>query len=45
MSNYVIADNQELTCFAIESLLQNNEGNVVRAFNRAGLVSMLTQHP
>jgi DNA-binding NarL/FixJ family response regulator len=45
MRDFVIADNQELTCFAIESLLQNNEGNVVRAFNRAGLVSLLTQHP
>ena len=45
MRDFVIADNQELTRFAIESLLQNNEENVVRAFNRAGLVSLLTQYP
>ena len=45
MRDFVIADNQELTRFAIESLLQNNEENVVRAFNRVGLVSLLTQYP
>ena len=42
---FILADNQELTRFALESLLQSNDENVVRAHNRAGLVSLLTQHP
>ena len=45
MRNYIIADNQELTRFALESLLQNNEGTTVyRAFDRAGLVALLKEH-
>jgi len=43
--DFILADNQELTRFALESLLQSNDENVVRAHNRAGLVSLLTQHP
>ena len=45
MRNYIIADNQELTRFALESLLKNDEENVVyRAFDRAGLVELLKEH-
>ena len=45
MRNYIIADNQELTRFALESLLKLDEENVVyRAFDRAGLVSLLKEH-
>ena len=45
MRNYIIADNQELTRFALESLLQKDEENVIyRAFDRAGLVALLKEH-
>ena len=45
MRNYIVADNQELTRFALESLLQKDEENVVyRAFDRAGLVALLKEH-
>ena len=45
MRNYIIADNQELTRFALESLLKNNEyATVYRAFDRAGLVELLKEH-
>jgi DNA-binding NarL/FixJ family response regulator len=45
MRNFIIADNQELTRFALESLLQKDEGNVVyRAFDKAGLVALLKEH-
>ena len=45
MRNYIIADNQELTRFALESLLQKDEGNVVyRAFDKAWLVELLKEH-
>ena len=45
MRKYIIADNQELTRYALESLLRKNEENVVyRAFNRAGLVALLKEH-
>ena len=45
MRNYIIADNQELTRFALESLLQKDEENVIyRAFDRAGLVDLLKKH-
>ena len=45
MRNYIIADNQELTRFALESLLQKDEENVIyRAFDRAGLVELLKEH-
>lgn len=44
MKEYIIADNQELTRFALEGLI--GEGNTMyRAFNRAGLVNLLTLHP
>ena len=45
MRNYIIADNQELTRFALENLLKNDEENVIyRAFDRAGLVALLKEH-
>jgi len=45
MRKYIIADNQELTRFALESLLRKDEENVVyRAFDRAGLVALLKEH-
>ena len=45
MRNYIVADNQELTRFALESLLQKDEENTVyRAFDRAGLVALLREH-
>ena len=45
MRNYIIADNQELTRFALESLLNKDEDNAVyRAFDRAGLVALLKEH-
>ena len=45
MRNYILADNQELTRFALEGLLQKAEENVIyRAFDRAGLVELLKEH-
>ena len=45
MRNYIIADNQELTRFALESLLQKDEENTVyRASDKAGLVEQLREH-
>ena len=45
MRKYIIADNQELTRFALEGLLQTSEEAVVyRAFDREGLVALLKEH-
>ena len=46
MRNYIIADNQELTRFALENLLQKEEEEkaVFRAFDKAGLVALLKEH-
>ena len=45
MRNYIIADNQELTRLALESLLQKDEENAVyRSFDKAGLVELLKEH-
>jgi DNA-binding NarL/FixJ family response regulator len=45
MRNFILADNQELTRFALENLLQQDEAAVVyRAFDRAGLVALLKEH-
>jgi len=45
MRNYIIADNQELTRYALESLLEKDKENVVyRAYDRAGLVALLKEH-
>ena len=43
--NYILADNQELTRFALENLLQQDETAVVyHAFDKAGLVALLKEH-
>ena len=45
MRKYIIADNQELTRFALESILQRDEESIVyRAYDRAGLVALLKEH-
>ena len=45
MGKYILADNQELTRFALESLLQQDEENVVyRVSDKAGLVATLKEH-
>ena len=45
MRKYIVADNQELTRFALESLLLKDGENVVlRAFDKAGLVALLKEH-
>ena len=45
MRKYIVADNQELTRFALENLLKQDEENVVyRAFDRGGLVTLLKEH-
>ena len=45
MGNYIIADNQELTSFALEGLLKTNEQNrVLRATNKAELLALLQKH-
>ena len=45
MGKYIIADNQELTRFALESLIKKDESNVVyKAFDRAGLIQLLKEH-
>ena len=45
MRNFILADNQELTRFALENLLQQDEtAEVYRAFDKAGLVALLKEH-
>lgn len=45
MRNYIIADNQELTRYALESLLRQDEDNSVhKAYDKAGLVELLKEH-
>jgi DNA-binding NarL/FixJ family response regulator len=45
MRNYIIADNQELTGFALQSLLNRDESNsVYRAVDREGLIQLLKEH-
>ena len=42
---YILADNQELTRFALESLLtKDNENTVYKASDKAGLVALLKEH-
>lgn len=43
--NYILADNQQLTAFALESLIrQKSEDTVYRATDKAGLVQLLKEH-
>lgn len=45
MKKYIIADNQELTGFAIQSLLKRDEDHAVyRAVDKAGLIQLLKEH-
>ena len=44
MRNYILADNQELTRFALESLLNAEDSAVYRAFDKARLVELLKEH-
>ena len=45
MRNYILADNQELTQFALQSLLRQDEENAIyRAFDKADLVAQLKEH-
>ena len=45
MRKYILADNQELTRLALESLLQKDSESVVyHAFDRSGLVALLKEH-
>ena len=45
MRKYILADNQELTRFALESLLRHEEENVVyKVSDKAGLVALLKEH-
>lgn len=45
MRYYIIADNQELTHFALESLLRKDNENIIyHVSDRAGLVALLKEH-
>ena len=45
MRQYILADNQDLTRFALESLIRQDEDNVLhRAVDKAGLVQLLKEH-
>ena len=45
MRNYIIADNQELTGYALQSLLKRDEGSAIfRAVARSGLIELLKEH-
>lgn len=45
MGKYIIADNQEITRFALESLIRQNEENIVyRASDKTSLVAQLKEH-
>jgi DNA-binding NarL/FixJ family response regulator len=45
MRNYILADNQELTQYALQRLIQQDKENVIyRAFDKADLVAQLKEH-
>jgi len=45
MKHYILADNQELTRYALESLIRQDETAVIhRATDKAGLVQLLKDH-
>jgi DNA-binding NarL/FixJ family response regulator len=45
MGKYILADNQELTQFALESLLCHHDETVVgKATDKTGLVELLKEH-
>ena len=46
MKDYIIADNQELTRYALEHLISEDEKPAIfYAWNRASLVNLLAEHP
>ena len=45
MANYILADNQDLTRFATESLVRRDGDNIIRrATDRAGLIELLKEY-
>ncbi|MBR5324925.1 MAG: response regulator transcription factor [Prevotella sp.] len=45
MRHYIIADNQELTGYALQSLLKRDEGCAIfRSVDRSGLIELLKEH-
>ena len=45
MRNYIIADNQELTAYALQSLLKRDEGSAIfRSVDKSGLIELLKEH-
>lgn len=45
MANYILADNQELTSYALESiLLKDSENRIRRASDKAGLIELLKEN-
>ena len=45
MRNYIIADNQELTGYALQSLLKRDEESAIfRAVDKSGLIELLKEH-
>ena len=45
MKKYILADNQELTCYALQSLLGHDEQNqIFRSTDKAGLLQLLKEH-
>ena len=45
MRNYIIADNQELTGYALQNLLKRDEASAIfRAVDKAGLIQLLKEH-
>ena len=45
MRHYIIADNQELTGYALQSLLKRDEGSAIfRSVDRSGLIELLKEH-
>ena len=44
MAKYILADNRELTRFALESLIRQKEGTIYKTSNKAGLVELLKEY-
>ena len=45
MRNYILADNQDLTRFALENIIQRDSTNVIyKASDKAGLIALLKEH-
>ena len=44
MAKYILADNRELTRFALENLIRQKEGTIYKTSNKAGLVELLKEY-